>query len=141
MAIQKNDGTYLARTEQCARCPMYRVAPHWECGRCIGTGKEVERTDAFLCGPKTNCPEGYWTGLIPIDLVARANKQRIRRELHARKYIAPIIAEILDEIGSAAIKNKILAICENRNLLPSSVRSDITTGKITSSNQPAIRLK
>lgn len=104
------NGKKMARIKRCARCRYNRNTGYWNWPRCCyhdrtGEREPLERDDAFMEGPDSNCPAGSWGELSPEGPTDEAEyhawARRKRREL-VRKRKIPGIAEKMDAVRRAS---------------------------------------
>jgi len=84
------------RLETCRACTGYMLTPllpNCACRHCGETDGLPTQTindppdQPFLNGPASNCPLGYWDGLVPLDASEVIAREKAELEAGARKFI------------------------------------------------------
>jgi len=112
----------LARIRKCRFCEFRRTAPStlWKWPRCKAGGVDakgdplLELTDEFMEGPASNCPQGFWKDLEPIDL--EENEATKRRAAYlswpnapVRKLLLRLFEYLYSNVDRQALKQRLIA--------------------------------
>lgn len=87
----------LARNLACRACGEYRMCPLWDWAECETCGKQLN--DAFMGGPKTNCPNGLWNSVSALTQKQVDAQLAVKRQRYAVKFIkafGPLLLQATD---------------------------------------------